>query len=92
MSTDTRSHLESEIRSARSKFLNGVNNRKVHPTFGYTKASLAQTLHHLEGLLAAHRILFDINCPNVPWISLSDYAYVAFDFDLTDLHVRYKNA
>lgn len=49
--------LAQEIRSQRAGLVNALRTRKVHPSYGITKADLRERLAHLEGLLYAYGVL-----------------------------------
>jgi hypothetical protein len=57
MPDELRAHFESEIRSLASTVLTGLDNRKNHPTYGYTKAIIRDHYNRLAGAVGMYGIL-----------------------------------
>ena len=49
--------LASQARGLVAAITSGLDNRKHHPTYGYTKAVLRADLHRLEGMLYAQALV-----------------------------------
>lgn len=90
--TTTTATLESEIRAAFNSVRNGLSTRANHPTYGVTKASLLATYNRLEGLIIAHRIVADPNCPPNPGAVVGNYAYDVLGIPLNTLHDDIRGA
>lgn len=84
--------LEREVRAAYNSVRNGISTRANHPTYGVTKASLFAQAYRLEGLIIAHRIVADPDCPPNPGGNLYPYAAERFDINLFDLNQRIKES
>lgn len=78
--------LAREIRSREAALHNGLDNRKHHPSYGYTKASLYETLNVLKGLLIAHMMAAaGWSQGGDPGIAAVEYAAAEFSIDLPGL-------
>lgn len=87
-----RDDLEREVRAAHNDVRNSLSTRLHHPTYGVTKASLYAKLYRLEGLLIAHRVMFDPDCPPNPVALVGPYAFETFDIPLHTLHDEIKES
>jgi hypothetical protein len=84
--------LEREVRAAHNTVRNGLSTRANHPTYGVTKASLFAGYHRLEGLVIAHRVVTDPDCPPNPGGHIAPYCARTFGFSLTALHTEIRSA
>jgi hypothetical protein len=73
--------LSSEIRNQRAMVLNGIEMRRVHPSYGHTKTGLRHDYYILVGLLRAWHCVAGIDGN----ANAQAVAVKAFDFDLHDL-------
>jgi hypothetical protein len=64
--------IEREIRAAASGIIAAVTNRRHHPTFGYTKASIRTRLDQLDGMAFLYGVLTDQGLNPLP--GLVEYA------------------
>jgi hypothetical protein len=49
--------LEHTIRTQRNMVVNGIANRRAHPSYGYTKAMIRAEFRQLQGLIAAWAVV-----------------------------------
>lgn len=84
--------LEREVRAAYNTVRNGLSTRANHPSYGVTKVSLLAGYHRLEGLVIAHRIVADPDCPPNPGGHIGPYCMRTFEFSLYTLHTEIKAA
>jgi len=49
--------LEREIRDARGTVVNGMQMRREHPSYGYTKTMIREELTRLTALIEAHALV-----------------------------------
>ncbi len=87
--TERKSRFEQEIAYTNNRVINGVRNRRVHPSYGYTKKSLLAEYNKLHGFIEAHRMLFGE--PNSEMNNF-DYADRNFDIQLLDLFESIKDS
>lgn len=84
--------LEREIRAASNSIRNDLSTRVNHPSYGVTKTKMWGTFHRLEGMVIAHRIMSDPDCPPNPSAVVDPYARERLGVDLHDLHIKISNA
>lgn len=80
--------LAREIRATRNKLTNAIVCRRDHPSYGYTKKSILETLAILEGMLFAYWIIVTGEGTGSPLLFIRNAATEVLDENIDTLRHR----